>query len=65
MNNPPKAGAADPVFAGRDWHQIAVGELVNPADVRFVELDTGIEDATNVSKVFEAPITPTHHYSSF
>lgn len=49
MNNPPKAGSADPAFAGRDWHHITVGELVNPADVRFVEVDTGIEDATNVS----------------
>ena len=48
MNNPPKAGAADPAFAGRDWHDIAVGELVDPTDVRFVELDTGVEDATNV-----------------
>ena len=48
MNNPPKAGAADPAFAGRDWHDIAVGELVTPAEVCFVELDTGVEDATNV-----------------
>ena len=51
MNNPPKAGAADPAFAGRDWHDIAVGELVDPTEVRFVELDTGVEDATNVSVV--------------
>ena len=48
MNNPPTAGTPDPKFAGRDWQHIAVGELVNPKDVRFVELDTGIEDATNV-----------------
>ncbi|MCJ1382388.1 cell separation during budding [Xylographa soralifera] len=48
MNNPPKAGAADPAFVGRDWHDIAVGELVDSAEVRFVELDTGVEDATNL-----------------
>lgn len=50
MNNPPKAGAEDPAFAGRDWHDIAVGELIGPAkNVLFVEGDTGIEEATNVS----------------
>lgn len=48
LNNPPKAGAEDPAFAGRDWHDIAVGELVNSKEVHFVEVDTGIEDATNV-----------------
>lgn len=49
LNNPPKTDAADPVFAGRDWHTIAVGELVDLEDVSFVEMDTGVEDATNVS----------------
>ena len=34
---------------GRDWRQISIGELVSPNDLRFVEIDTGIEDATNVS----------------
>jgi hypothetical protein len=61
MNNPPKAGSADPAFEGRDWHHITVGELVNPADVRFVEVDTGIEDATNVS--FRFAIVFTESYS--
>ena len=50
MNNPPTAGTADPRFAGRDWQHIAVGELVRPEDVRWVEVDTGVEDATNVSR---------------
>lgn len=49
LNNPPTAGHADERFAGRDWQSIAVGELVDPKDVRFAELDTGVEDATNVS----------------
>ena len=48
-NNPPRSGAADPTFAGRDWHDIHVSELIDPDDLRFVEFDTGIEEATNVS----------------
>lgn len=48
LNNPPTAGSADPNFAGRDWQHIAVGELVRPEDLRWVEVDTGVEDATNV-----------------
>ena len=47
LNNPPTAGTADPAFTGRDWQHISVGELVNQ-DVIFVELDTGVEAATNV-----------------
>ena len=48
INNPPTAGSPDPKFAGKDWQHIAVGELVDQEDLRFVELDTGVEDATNV-----------------
>ena len=48
LNNPPTAGTADPAFAGRDWRTITVDELVNQDDLRFVELDTGVEAATNV-----------------
>ena len=51
VNNPPTTGLADPAFAGRDWQHISVGELVNPEDVNFVELDTGVEAATNVSLI--------------
>ncbi|KAL8677207.1 MAG: hypothetical protein Q9186_006349 [Xanthomendoza sp. 1 TL-2023] len=47
LNNPPRADAADPRFSGRDWQTIVVGELCNPTDVRWVEFDVGIEDATN------------------
>lgn len=49
LNNPPKAGNADPAFAGRDWHTITAGELVDEKDVHFVDVDTGIEEATHVS----------------
>ena len=48
LNNPPKSGSADPAFAGRDWHTITVGELVDENDVHFVDVDTGIEEATHV-----------------
>lgn len=48
LNNPPVAGTADPKFAGRDWQHIQVGELIDPRNLHFVELDTGIEAATNV-----------------
>lgn len=49
LNNPPVAKPGDPAFAGRDWKDVEVGELVDIKDVRFVELDTGVEAATNVS----------------
>ena len=52
INNPPKSGNEDAAFKGRDWHDIAVGELVHAHDVRFIELDTGIEEASNVSKSY-------------
>jgi hypothetical protein len=49
IDNPPPPKNSDPAFVGRDWRQISVGELVSPDDLKFVELDTGIEEATNVS----------------
>jgi len=52
LNNPPTSGHADPRFEGRDWQHISVEELIDPADLRFVELDTGIEDATNVCTTY-------------
>ena len=50
MNNPPVAHPGDPTLVGRDWKTVAVGELVDQGDVHFVELDTGVEAATNVGK---------------
>lgn len=54
LNNPPTKGSADPRFAGRDWQHIGVGELCDPADLRWVEFDSGIEDATNASHISPA-----------
>lgn len=50
IDNPPARHHANPAFAGRDWRQISIGELVSPDDLKFVEIDTGIEEATNVIK---------------
>lgn len=52
LNHPPTAGTADPTFSGRDWQTVGVGELCDPADLRWVEFDSGVEDATNVSNLF-------------
>jgi hypothetical protein len=51
MNNPPtmansKEGREE--FAGRDWRTIMAGEIVDKELVRFVEMDTSVEEATNV-----------------
>ncbi|EZF69176.1 hypothetical protein H105_08322 [Trichophyton soudanense CBS 452.61] len=48
IDNPPSHAAADPAFSGRDWTQISIGELVQPVDLKFVDADTSIEDATNL-----------------
>ncbi len=51
LNNPPINAPADPAFVGRDWRTIQVGELVNAIDLQFVELDTGVEAATNAREL--------------
>lgn len=45
-DNPPHN--LDPKFAGRDWRTIQVRELTTPEDLRFVQVDTSVEDATHV-----------------
>jgi hypothetical protein len=49
LNNPPTKGG-DSKFAGRDWRSVQVGEVVDEKQVRFAELDTSVEEATNVSR---------------
>jgi hypothetical protein len=49
IDNPPHRSAPDPRFAGRDWRTIKILELTSPEDLRFVETDTPVEAATNVS----------------
>ena len=48
LNNPPTKGG-DAKFQGRDWKTVRLGEIVDPELVRFVEYDTSVEEATNVS----------------
>src|ERR1700760_157157 len=49
LNDPPSAKSGDPAFAGRDWRSVMVEEIVDEAQVRFVEMMTSIEKATDVS----------------
>ena len=46
IDNPPARN--DPVFDDRDWRTVSIAELVSPDDLRFVDVDTGVEAATNV-----------------
>ncbi|RYP69804.1 hypothetical protein DL771_005913 [Monosporascus sp. 5C6A] len=46
LNHPPAPRPQNPRFAGRDWRDIAIGELVTGEEVTWVEMDTSVEDAT-------------------
>ena len=48
LNNPTPLNKPDVRFRGRDWRSIEIGELVSTEDVRFVQTDTSVEEATNV-----------------
>ena len=48
MNPPVKGNGQDVRFRGRDWRLIQVQEIVEPAETRFVELDTSIEETTKL-----------------
>ncbi|KAF2144479.1 uncharacterized protein K452DRAFT_222817, partial [Aplosporella prunicola CBS 121167] len=48
LSNPPVKTPANNPFAGRDWRTIKVGEVIETDLVRFVEIDTSVEEATNV-----------------
>ena len=49
FSNPPLPHRSENPFAGRDWKGIQVGEVVDPEEVRWVQENTGVEEATNVS----------------
>ncbi|KAI0397523.1 hypothetical protein F5Y17DRAFT_414727 [Xylariaceae sp. FL0594] len=46
INHPPPARQHNPRFAGRDWRDIAIGELVSDDDIKWVDMDTSVEDAS-------------------
>lgn len=48
IDNPPQRAAPDARFAHRDWRTIRVGELTSPEDLKFIDVDASVEDATNV-----------------
>ncbi|GAD93315.1 CBS domain protein [Paecilomyces variotii No. 5] len=56
IDNPPVPNPSDPAFAGRDWRQITIGELVRPDDLKYVQVDTDIEEATNLLIDSGAPV---------
>ena len=49
MNNPPTNRHPNPRYVGRDWRDLAIGEFASPEEVRWVEYDTSVEEATMVS----------------
>ncbi len=49
LNHPPPNKQPNPRFAGRDWRDVAIGELVSEDDdVKWVDMDTSVEEATMV-----------------
>lgn len=54
LNHPSNLRSSNPLFAGRDWREIRVGELVSREDVRIVERDTPVEEATKVQQFHNA-----------
>lgn len=52
LNHPPAAVKhSNPRFAGRDWCDISVNELVAQDDVKWVNLDSSVEEASMVCVV--------------
>lgn len=49
MNPPVKTNGEDAArFSGRDWRTVQVHEIIDPAETRFVQLDTSIEETTKL-----------------
>lgn len=48
LNDPPSAKSRDPAFTGRDWKTVRVEEVVDEGQVRFVDMTTSVEKATEV-----------------
>lgn len=65
LNHPPAPKTSDSRFVGRDWRQIRVGELIENTEVRWAELDVGVEQATKVSFTSIAKVALVISYSSW
>ena len=48
LNNPPRVDKGSDEFRGRDWKGIRVGEIVDLEQVRFADMTTSVEQATNM-----------------
>jgi len=48
IDNPPHRTTPDSRFANRDWRTIHVAELSSPDDLKFIDIDASVEEATNV-----------------
>ncbi|KAI0127369.1 hypothetical protein BJ170DRAFT_595238 [Xylariales sp. AK1849] len=48
LNHPPAPKTQHPRFAGRDWRDVHIGELVSKEDIKWVDMDTSVEDATMI-----------------
>jgi CBS domain-containing protein len=55
MLPPSKTNGEDARFKGRDWRSIQVSEIIEPTEVRFVQLDTSIEETTKLLVKSGAP----------
>jgi hypothetical protein len=49
VNNPPVRKKESLEFGGREWKKIGVGEVVERHKIKWVEVHTSVEDATNVN----------------
>lgn len=62
VNHPPSAHKhVNPRFAGRDWRDVSVNELVSHDDVKWANLDTSVEDASMVPTA----LLPFSYFSPF
>lgn len=50
MAHPPAARQPNPRFAGRDWRDVQLGELVRPAtdQIQWVDMESSVEEATMI-----------------
>ncbi|KAG6004331.1 hypothetical protein E4U21_001144 [Claviceps maximensis] len=48
LNHPPTGQRYNPRFVGREWGEITIGELVSSEDVKWIDMDSSVEEATKI-----------------
>ncbi|KAF7533907.1 hypothetical protein G7054_g6709 [Neopestalotiopsis clavispora] len=48
LNHPPTTRPQNPRFSGRDWRHVHIGELISRDDVKWVDMNTSVEEASMV-----------------